>query len=172
MKNDCTKTSFYLDLEKRKKKEVSNPLRGSCQRTGCPKNSMNNMKHYPPVPEDCIEAPHKHVSVRYHLNLNFVPTHRTRKRAEEETRGPRTLALCLTAAVRMTLAIFCRFVSKTHCCRLNQLKSGLTLTKYITVSILDQIRHLNFDFSGSLKVKCDSVTGLHIWVPIWVPINV
>ncbi len=33
-----------------------------------------------------------------------------------KTRGPRTLALCLTAAVEMTLAIFCRLVSKTHCC--------------------------------------------------------
>ncbi len=28
------------------------------------------------------------------------------------------------------------------------------------VSILDHIQHLNFDLSGSLKVKCDSVTGL------------
>ena len=39
------------------------------------------------------------------------------------TRGPWTLALCLTAAVGMTLAIFCRLVSKSHCCRLNQVKS-------------------------------------------------
>ncbi len=39
------------------------------------------------------------------------------------TRGPLTLAICLTAAVGMTLAIFCKLVSKTHCCRLNQLKS-------------------------------------------------
>ncbi len=30
------------------------------------------------------------------------------------TRGPRTLALCFTAAVGMTLAIFCRLVSKTR----------------------------------------------------------
>ncbi len=52
----------------------------------------------------------------------------------------------------MTLAIFCRLVSKTHCCRLNQLKS-----------ILDYIPHLNFDLSGSLKVKYDSVTGLSIY---------
>ncbi len=36
------------------------------------------------------------------------------------TRGPRTLALCLTAAVGMKLANFCRLVSKTHCCKLNQ----------------------------------------------------
>ncbi len=42
------------------------------------------------------------------------------------TRGPRTLALCLTAAVGMTLAIFCTLVSKPHCCKLNQLQSGLT----------------------------------------------
>ncbi len=50
------------------------------------------------------------------------------------TRGPRTLALCLTAAVGMTLTIFRSLVSKTHCCRLNQLKSGLTLTQYLTRS--------------------------------------
>ncbi len=31
------------------------------------------------------------------------------------------------------------------------------------VSILDHIRHLNFDLSGSLKVKCDSVTELPIY---------
>ncbi len=32
---------------------------------------------------------------------------------------------CLTAAVGMALEIFCRRVSKSHCCRLNQLKSNL-----------------------------------------------
>ncbi len=49
--------------------------------------------------------------------------------------------------------------------RLNQLKSGLTLTQYLTmhVSILDHIRHLNFDLLRSLKVKCDSVSGLPIY---------
>ncbi len=80
-------------------------------------------------------------------------------------RGPRTLVICLTDAVGMTLAIFCRLVSKTHCCRLNQLKSGLTLKQHPTmhVSILDYIPHLNFDLSGSLKVKYDSVTGLSIY---------
>ncbi len=84
--------------------------------------------------------------------------------AETSTRGPRTLALCLTAAVGMTLAIFCR-LSKTQCFRLNQLKPRLTLTQYLTmhVSVLDHIRHLNFHLSGSLKVKCDSVTGLPIY---------
>ncbi len=48
---------------------------------------------------------------------------------------------------------------KTHSCRLNQLRSGLTLRQYLTmhVSISDHIRHLNFDLSMSLKVKCDSV---------------
>ena len=35
------------------------------------------------------------------------------------------LAVCSTAAVGITLGIFCRHVSKTHCCRLNQLKSKL-----------------------------------------------
>ncbi len=83
------------------------------------------------------------------------------------TRGPRTLALCLTAAVEMTLAIFCRLISKTHLCRLNQLKSGLTLTQYLTihVSILDHIQHLNFDLSGSLKHARSNVsaTGLPIY---------
>ncbi len=81
------------------------------------------------------------------------------------TRAPRILALCLTAAVGMTLAIFCRLVSKTHCFRLNQLKSGLTFKQYLTmhVSILEHIRHLNFDLSGSLKVKYYSVTGLSIY---------
>ncbi len=43
------------------------------------------------------------------------------------TRGPWTLALCLTAAVGITLAIFCRLVSKVNCCRLNQLNLGLTI---------------------------------------------
>ncbi len=33
------------------------------------------------------------------------------------------LSVCLTAGVEMTLEIFCRLVSKTHCCRLNQSKS-------------------------------------------------
>ncbi len=28
------------------------------------------------------------------------------------------------------------------------------------VSILDHIQHLNFHLSGSVKVKCDDVTGL------------
>ncbi len=76
-----------------------------------------------------------------------------------KTRGPRTLALCLTAAVGMTVAIFCRLISKHHCCRQNQLKYGLTLTQYLTkhVSILDHIRHLNFDpersKSRSLKFR-------------------
>ncbi len=72
-----------------------------------------------------------------------------------QTRGRRTLALCLTAAVGIPLAIFCRLVSTTHCCRLNQLKSRLTLTHYLTmhVSILNHIRHLKFDLSRSLKVK-------------------
>ncbi len=80
------------------------------------------------------------------------------------TRGPRTLALCLTAAVRMTLAIFCRLVSKTLLCRLNQLKSGFTLRQYLTihVSILDHIRHLNFDLSGSFKSN-ESATGFPIY---------
>ena len=82
-----------------------------------------------------------------------------------QTRGRRTLALCLTAAVGIPLAIFCRLVSTTHCCRLNQLKSGFALKQHPTmhVSILDYIPHLNFDLSGSLKVKCDSVTGLPIY---------
>ncbi len=58
---------------------------------------------------------------------------------------------------------FLQTVSKTHCCRLNQVKSGLTLTKYlIHVSILDHIRHLNFDLSGSLKVKCECYWTPHI----------
>ncbi len=85
--------------------------------------------------------------------------------SQMKTRGPRTFVLCLTAAVRMTLAIFCRLLSKTHCCRLNQLKSGLTLTQYLTmhVSILDHIRYLNFDLLRSLKVKCDGLTGLPIY---------
>ncbi len=85
---------------------------------------------------------------------------------DTKTRGPRTLALCLTAAVGMTLAIFfCRLVSKPHCCRLNLLQ---TLTQYPTmhVSILDHIRHLNFGLSGPLKVKCECYWTPHIWFPI------
>ncbi len=40
-----------------------------------------------------------------------------------------------------------------------------TVTHYmhVHVSILDHIQHLNFDLSGSLKVKCDSVTGLPVY---------
>ena len=84
----------------------------------------------------------------------------------EETRGGWTLALCLTAPVGMTLAIFCRLVSKTNCCRLNELKSrGLTLTQYLTmhVSILDDFRHLSFKLSRPSKVKCDGGIGLPIY---------
>ncbi len=86
----------------------------------------------------------------------------------QRTRAPRTLALCLTAVVGMTLAIFCRLVSKTHLWRLNQLKSGLALTKYLTVhvSILDHIRNLKFDLSGSPKIKCECYWTPHIWFPI------
>ncbi len=67
------------------------------------------------------------------------------------------LALCLTAAVRVTLAIFCRRASKTQCCRLNQLKSRVnshTVPHYACIKF-DHIRHLNFDLSRSHKVKCD-----------------
>ncbi len=76
----------------------------------------------------------------------------------QEVQGPWRSAWQLQLGLQV---IFCRLVSKTHCCKLNQLKSGLTLTQYLTmnVSILDHIRHLNFDLSGSLKVKCDSVTA-------------
>ncbi len=57
---------------------------------------------------------------------------------------------------------------QTRCCRLNQLKSGLTLPQYLTmhVSILDHIRHLNFDLSGSLKVKCEWYWTPHTWFAI------
>ncbi len=50
------------------------------------------------------------------------------------TRGPWTLLLCMIAAVGMTLAVFCRLVLKTRCCKLNHLKSRLTLTQYLTGS--------------------------------------
>ena len=75
-------------------------------------------------------------------------------------------ALLDTCAVRMTLATFCRLVSKTYCCRLSQLKSiGLTLTRYLTmhVSILDHFLHLSLELSRSLKVKCDGGIGLLIY---------
>ncbi len=44
------------------------------------------------------------------------------------------------------------------------MKSRLTLTQYLTmhVSILDHIKHLNFDLSRSLKVKRDGGFGLPI----------
>ena len=60
---------------------------------------------------------------------------------------------------------FCRLVSKTHCCRLNRLKCGLTLTQYLImhVSIINHIRCFNSDLSASLKVKCDCLTGLPIY---------
>ncbi len=38
-----------------------------------------------------------------------------------------------------------------------------TVPHYAYVSILDHIRHLNFDLSESLKVKCDSAAELHIY---------
>ncbi len=43
-----------------------------------------------------------------------------------------------------------------------------TVHMYLTmhVSILDHIRHLNFDLSGSLKVKCECYWTPHIWFPI------
>ena len=69
------------------------------------------------------------------------------------TRGPWTLALCLTAAVDMTFSA--DLYQKTHCRRLNQVKTRLTVTQYLTlhVSILDHFRHLNFHLSRSHKVK-------------------
>ncbi len=56
------------------------------------------------------------------------------------TRSPWTLALCSTAAVGMTLAIFCRLLSKTSCCRLNQLKCRVNSHKvpnYVCINLLD-----------------------------------
>ena len=86
----------------------------------------------------------------------------------KKARDPRTKDLCLTAAVGMALAFLCRLASKTHCCRLNQLNPELTLTQYLTmhISILDHIRHLNFNLSGSLKVKYECQWTPHIWFPI------
>ncbi len=86
------------------------------------------------------------------------------------TRGPRTLALCLTAAVGMTLAIFCRVCIKNSLLQTKSIEIWvyITLTQYLTmhVSILDHIRHLNLDLSGSLNVKCECYWAPHIWLPI------
>ncbi len=79
--------------------------------------------------------------INYHNQLQSKEEGSLMKKKQafkQKTGGPRTLALCLThvtAAVGMTLAIFCRLVSKTHCCKLNQLKSGLTLTQYLTMDV-------------------------------------
>ena len=59
-----------------------------------------------------------------HLHLHAPQAPTCSRRYDHKTkRSPWTFALCLTAAVGMTLTLFCRFVSKTHCCRLNQLRS-------------------------------------------------
>ncbi len=61
----------------------------------------------------------------YLLDPNFGPF---QKRQKWKTKRSFTLALYLTAAVGTTLAIFCRLVSKTHCCRLNR-NLGFSLTQ-------------------------------------------
>ena len=84
-----------------------------------------------------------------------------------KTRGPWTLAFCLTAAVGMTLA---NHVLQT-CIKNSQLRTKSieiwvkSLTQYFTMhlSILDHIRHFNFDLPRSLKVKCDGGFGLPIY---------
>ena len=53
--------------------------------------------------------------------------------------------------------------TRSHCCRLNKLKSRVnsdTVPHYMHVSILDHVRHLSFELSRSLKVKCDGSFGL------------
>ncbi len=84
-------------------------------------------------------------------------------------RGPWTLALCLPAVLGMTLAIFCRLVSKTHCCRLNHLNLGFTLTQYLTmhVSILDHIRHLNLTFQGHPRSNVMMVLDTPYMISCW-----
>ena len=56
----------------------------------------------------------------------------------------------------------CKLVSKIHCCRLNQLKSRVTLPHYAGINFR-AIRHLNFDLIMSLKVECDGGIGLTIY---------
>ena len=64
----------------------------------------------------------------------------------------------------MTLAIFCRFVLKTHCCRLKQLKSGLTLTLYLIMHV-----SIFFYLNLNLFIKVYThqlVQGAHLWLKI------
>ncbi len=70
----------------------------------------------------------------------------------------------------------CNFLQtgiKTHCWRLNQLKSGSQSTsQYLTihVSILDHFQQLNFDLLGSFNVKSNGGIGLtgYTWFSIGV----
>ena len=91
--------------------------------------------------------------------------YKKRKKKKKEVHGPWRSAWQLQLVWQM--AIFCRLVSKTHCCRLKQFKSWVnSYTEYLTmhVSILDHFQQLNLAFQRSLKVKCDGGTGLPIGV--------
>ncbi len=90
----------------------------------------------------------------------------------DKRRGPWTLALCLTTAVGMTKLVwqtFCKLVSKTHCCRLKQLKSRVhSHTVLHHAYILDHFQYLNFDLSRLLKLKCVGGIGFPIYDFLWV----
>ncbi len=77
------------------------------------------------------------------------------------TRGPWILALCLQTAVGMTNCIFCRL----HLCQKLTVAGRPKQLKFFNSHRVSHhacihfrlFQHLNFDFSRSLKVKCDSV---------------
>ncbi len=77
--------------------------------------SLNDFEHYK-FKEHHNMYPESQISVRFSLPRAIT------KMLKISTRGPYTLGLCLTGEVGMTLAIFCILLSKSHGCRLNQLK--------------------------------------------------
>ncbi len=80
----------------------------------------------------------------------------------EENKRPKDLGAMLDSCSWDDIGNFLQTCIKNSLLQTKSIKKKLTLTQYLTmhVSILDHIRHLNFDLSGSLKVKGDSVTGL------------
>ncbi len=81
-----------------------------------------------------------------------------------KTRGPRTLALCLTAAAGLTLAIFCRLVSKTHSCmQTNSIEIWVNAHTVPDCACINFRSYLTPYLSWSLKVVLQFSLSMILW---------
>ena len=98
------------------------------------------------------------------MRIFFPPSHGRRDVAKrKQVYGPWRSAWQLQLV--RNWHFFCRHVSKTHCCRLNRLKSWVnchTVPHYARIN-LHHFRHFNLDLSRSLKVTCDGGIRLPIY---------